>query len=358
MKTIFITGGHVTPALALMDELSGGDIAVTFIGRKYAVEGKRHTAAEYDVVRQRGIRFLPISAGRLQRTLTFHTIPSLFKVPIGFIQALWYVLMQRPSVIVSFGGYVGLPVALAGWILGVPVLTHEQTRASGLANRIIGAVATRICVTFPETAADFPAAKTVVTGLPMRRALFSPGRAVLRKNADAKLLYITGGSLGSQSLNEIIAPVLETLTKTYVVVHQTGNWQQNNFITERYVAKKFFSENELAWLYRHAHIVIGRAGANTVLELAATGTVAVLVPLPWSGQDEQQQNARWLADRGGARVLSQTGLTGDSLLSALRSVEREYSPLLRRAKSLAPAIPRDGAARLAKEVRSLLGMRV
>ena len=135
-KKILICGGHVTPALALIDEMQG-EYELVFVGRTYAVE--------YSLVTKKGIRFISINAGKSSWS-------AFFKTPLGFIQAFLLLLFERPQVVVSFGGYVALPVALVAWMFGIPVVTHEQTLAPGRANRIIANIAKRICVTFPETA--------------------------------------------------------------------------------------------------------------------------------------------------------------------------------------------------------------
>jgi UDP-N-acetylglucosamine--N-acetylmuramyl-(pentapeptide) pyrophosphoryl-undecaprenol N-acetylglucosamine transferase len=148
-KSIFITGGHITPAIAIIDTLTTrSDVQVVFIGRKYAMEQDKQASAEYELIAAKQIRFLPITTGRLQRSFTGQTIPSLLKIPVGFVQSFIYCLRERPKLVVSFGGYIALPVAYAAWILRIPVITHEQTLVAGLANKLIALVARRVCVTF------------------------------------------------------------------------------------------------------------------------------------------------------------------------------------------------------------------
>lgn len=179
-RTIIICGGHITPAISLIDALNvKKDMTVVFIGRKYAVEGSRVQSFEYQLIKEKGIRYVSISAGRLQRQFTRYTILSLLKFIIGCIQAWIFCYRERPSLIVSFGGYVALPVAFAGWFFRIPVITHEQTRVPGLANKIIARIAKRICVTFPETIVHFPNGKAVYTGLPLRNELFTPKKVTV-----------------------------------------------------------------------------------------------------------------------------------------------------------------------------------
>lgn len=346
MKKIVVCGGHVTPALAVIDELPR-DIKVIFIGRKYALEGSVHPSAEYRLVQEKGITFLPLTTGRLQRKFTFYTIPSLLKFPVGICQAFWYLLRERPRVILSFGGYIALPVAIAGWILSIPIVTHEQTLTVGLANRIIEKLAKRVCVAFPGVRGEY-------TGLPMRRVLFKKQPSPFAVVKGKPLLYITGGSTGAQSLNEFIYPLVPRLTKTYMVIHQTGKTSVTPPVYNGYISREFLSVGELSWVLSRADIVIGRSGANTTLELAALANVAILVPLPWSAANEQLLQARWLAAHGGAVILEQSALTPGSFFTRIADVQKNYAILKHKAEGLSREIPRDGAKKLFEVVNSYL----
>lgn len=346
-----------------MDELAADPtIEFVFVGREFAMEGDHHISAEYALMKERGVSFLPIIAGRLQRTYTAQTIPALLKVPIGCVQAMLYCLRERPSLIVSFGGYVSLPVALAGWLLHIPVITHEQTLAPGLANKLIERMSTRVCVTFAETLHRFAKDKAVLTGLPMRSELFTSTREA-PYSADEKkypIVYITGGSTGAHSLNMLLFPIIAELVKKYTVIHQTGAYSMQTATTvhhglpvsdrKRYVPCEFIPLHTLSWILKHAKFVIGRSGANTTMELAALGKVAILVPLPWSAGNEQLLQARWLSTHGGAVVVEQDAVRRNTLMHHILEIGTSYEALRRRAETFAKTIPRDGTARLAKEI--------
>ena len=349
-KKILITGGHVTPAIALIDKLKQqGDADIVFIGRPQ----------EYHLITEKGIRFLPLMTGRVGRTFTRHWLPSLLKIPFGFAAAMWYVLGERPSLVVSFGGYIAFPVALSAWILRVPILTHEQTRAAGLTNRIIGRIAKRVCVAYEDMIGQFPKGKAVYTGLPMRKELFAPSKTAPypAREKTYPVLYITGGSLGAQSLNRLIYPIIAKLTQTWTVIHQVGAHSladAKKIRDPRYIAEAYISVEKLSWVLHHAVMVMGRSGANTTMELAALGKVAILIPLPWAGANEQQLNAEWLGRRGGAWVLPQKGLTPAKILSTIAAVWRDRGEYQKRATTLAPAIYRDGDTRMVREINALL----
>jgi UDP-N-acetylglucosamine--N-acetylmuramyl-(pentapeptide) pyrophosphoryl-undecaprenol N-acetylglucosamine transferase len=364
-QTIVITGGHITPALALIDALPD-NVSVIFFGRKYAMEGSRTPSFEYRLITEKGIKFISITAGRLQRHLTWRTIPSLLKIPVGCVQALWWCSRERPSLIVSFGGYVALPTAMAGWFFRIPVITHEQTLVPGLANKLIARIATRVCVTHPETMGLFPKGKVALTGLPMRSELFTPPKEApfALDIGRYPLLYVTGGSTGAQSVNRIVYPLVPSLVRKYTIIHQVGDTSLSEAqkiravladeYKDRYIVRPYIPIRELAWVLSHATLVVGRSGANTVMELAALGKVSLLVPLPWSGGGEQQQNADWLVQNGGAVVLTQNTLTPQLLKKEIEATRANMTGLQRRASALAVKIPRDGTRRMLHEIERML----
>jgi UDP-N-acetylglucosamine--N-acetylmuramyl-(pentapeptide) pyrophosphoryl-undecaprenol N-acetylglucosamine transferase len=364
-RTVVITGGHITPAIAVTDALKD-DVSVVFIGRKYAMEGSRIPSFEYRLMTKRGIRFIPITTGRLQRHMSWKTIPSLVKIPVGCIQSLWYCLRERPSLIVSFGGYVALPPAIAGWLCRIPVITHEQTLVAGLSNKIIARIAKRVCVTFPETLTQLPKGKAVYTGLPIRAALFTPPKKspFALDLTHYPLIYITGGGTGARSLNRLLFPILPALLRHHSIVHQVGDTSLTEAqkireslpdeYKDRYIVQSYILTTTLSWVLSHAALVVGRSGANTVMELAALGKVALLVPLPWSGGGEQQENAAWLARSGGAVVLKQAELTPQILEHTIETTWANLTSFQQRADACAQHIPRDGTKRFVREIEHIL----
>ncbi len=329
MKRIFITGGHLTPALAVIPKLQEKGWEIVFVGRKYALEGEKTLSAEFQAINNLGIKFLTIYTGRLQRSFTRYTIFSLIKVPFGFFQSLYWLITIRPGVILSFGSYVALPVALAGWILRIPVITHEQSVVPGLATRIIAKVAKKICISWPETEEWFPKEKTILTGNPLREEIFEKTSSSNIKYPDDNLplIYITGGSLGSHAINDAVSQILSQLLIKYRLVHQCGESQtfkdyeilntkhillSPNF-QKRYLLTKYIGPKDIGWVMNNADLVISRSGANTVYELAALGKPAILIPLPWAGQKEQMENAKILEAAGTVTILTQEKLSGDSL---------------------------------------------
>jgi len=364
---IFITGGHVTPAIAVIEEIQKrlSDLDIVFIGRKYAMEGDIEVSAEHKLISSLGIRFLSLTTGRLQRSFTLMTIPSLLKIPFGLAQALWYLLKERPAIIVSFGGYIALPVVIAGWIVGIPSLTHEQTQTVGGANFWIAKIAKIVCVSYADMVNAFPEGKAIYTGLPLRKELFALSvKPLFPLSSKYPLLYIAGGATGSEFINQCIFSILPELLKQYIVVHQTGYSAYATALEKfaslskdeqsHYHIFPYIKIDELAWVYRHAHIYIGRSGANTVGELAALGKVSLFIPLPWSAQKEQEKNAQWLVNAGSPSILHQEDITQPSrLLEKIEEVLAHYEHYHKKAQEFSKEILLDGASRMVDEIQKL-----
>lgn len=348
MKTILITGGHLTPALAVIEQLRKGDWHIVYVGRMYALEGDTTRSAEYTIITSCGIPFQSLTSGRLQRTFTIHTLSSLMKITIGFWQSIGIVRRHKPSVVISFGGYVALPIAVVAWLFGIPVITHEQTMRPGLTNRIIGRIAHTVCISWPDTQRFFPSNKTICTGNPLRASLFTSRSAIKELRIDKPLIYITGGSLGSQSINAVVFDVIPLLVRRFCVIHQCGQaGGKRDYHTAlqlhrklphdqqmRYYPTPFLEPEKIGWVLKKSMMVIGRAGANTITELIAFRKPAILIPLPWSGEGEQRVHGQFLAHIGVSIVLPQQEFNAATLMQAIEKIyahcnayERNFSTL-------------------------------
>src|SRR5205814_2134977 len=214
------TGGHTSPGLAVAAALRARGIACEWIGSRTGLEARRAPEA--------GIPYHAIRTGKLRRALAWQNVPDVFvNRPAGVLQA-WRLLRRlRPRVVLATGGFVALPVALAGALARVPVVVHEQTAVPGLANRVAARVARRVAVTFAESADVFGGTATVVTGNPLRPELRTGRRAAAleRFGFDPALpvVYVTGGAQGSHAINRAIGEVLAELLTQTQVVHQSGD---------------------------------------------------------------------------------------------------------------------------------------
>lgn len=330
---LLITGGHLTPALAVIDyfQSTHPEIEVVFIGRRFSQEVSRQRSQEETEVRARHLSFIPLSAPRLswQRPLSLLALPFLLAWSV--IRAWSIVRHERPDLFLSFGGYLAVPVALACWLQRTPIVTHEQTRTVSFTTRILARVAQRIAVSFPETAQALASPKTTVTGNPLRSALFkakAPAPSWFDPPLEKPLLYITGGNQGSQMLNAAIAQSIASFVPQWTVIHQCGRASPLLPYTRdleqarkrlpkteqgQYFIREWLTTTELAWVYHHADLVVSRSGANTVAELVRFNLPSIFIPLPFSRKNEQLLNAQWAVKHVRGEILLQKDCTPERL---------------------------------------------
>ncbi len=332
---ILITGGHMSPALAIVDALNEqyrNNTEIVFVGRKYTNEGEKNFSMEAQEIEKRNIKFVDLGASRLKFSLSIKLLSNIKKVIIGFYNAYKILKKQNPDVILTFGSYVGIPVVLAGWILRKPVYLHEQTAKPGLSAQLMGHMAKKIFVAFPTAKDFFEQKKTIVTGNPIRNQVFHTIRKPFHVKPGNPVIYITGGSMGSHSINLLIEPVLEALLGKYTLIHQVGNVSEYDdyerlksirkklpyHLASRYHLKEHLLTDEIGYVYSVSDMVIGRAGANTFFELIALRKPAILIPLPWSANGEQQRHAEIFQDAGVGYLFDQE----DSPANLLKCIDQ------------------------------------
>lgn len=332
---VILTGGHMSPLLAVIGVLSKKAECVV-IGRRKTFEEDDTESLEYKILQGKHIKFYDIKAGRMQRKLTRHTLPSLIKVPRAFFNARRILKKERPNAVLTFGGYIGLPVALAAYSLKIPVILHEQTQQAGQTNRLIGRFAKRICLSFPSSSVFFPKDRIVETGNPLRPEIFVVNKTI-KIPGTLPVLFVTGGSSGAHSINQFIEYLLPKILEHFIVIHQTGDSQthkdfdrlikiKNSFespFRERYIVEKFIMPELIGWVYKTADVVLGRSGANTVSELLALKKKAILIPLPHGQKNEQLLNAKMYEESGLGIFIEQKNVQLSSLLSELLTLEKK-----------------------------------
>ncbi len=354
-------GGHFSPALAVMGQMPK-EWQFLLVGRKYTFEGDSALSLEYQTAKRLGFAFEPLTTGRLQRKFTRHTLKSLVKMPVGFAQATKIITKYKPDVVLSFGGYVSVPVVLAASAFRLPIVIHEQTLHAGLANKIAARFATKICISWKESEQFFSKKKTVLTGNPLRKTFLDPLPNTL--TIKGEVLYITGGSGGAHGINLLIEGCLEKLLAKYTVIHQTGDAKEfNDFqrlaekkkslpeeVQKKYDLHKFIEPEKVMQILRRADLIISRSGINTVTELLYLGKLSLLIPLPYGQHNEQLTNAQFVKKIGLAEVVNQLTVTPDALaqkISEMLSQRDEYTKHQAEGKAL---IHTDAAERIVKEV--------
>lgn len=318
---LLITGGHLAPALALIEEIekTRKDVDIIFVGRKYPTDRERTLSLEYKEISKKNLLFVSIEAGRLNRILSASSLISFIRIPFGFVQALFIIKKHRPDKIMSFGGYLALPIVFWGYMFKIPVYTHEQTIRPGLANRLISFFSKKIFVSFDEVKNNFPANKTYVSGNPVKISIFKIWKKPFEIKKDRPVIYVTGGSLGSHSINMHIKKIVVSLLDRFIVIHQTGETKEyhdfenlqelKNKLPEklkpRYFLVKHFFDDQIGYIYSKTDLVIGRSGANTFFELLALKKPALFIPLPWSSGREQQHHAEIFTKAGCGEIFHQ-----------------------------------------------------
>jgi len=315
------TAGHVNPGLEVARMLRARGLRVFWLGT--------HGALEARLVRAAGIEFHALPAGKLRRYASLRNITDIGRTGAGVLGAARILRRERADVLFAKGGFASVPPAVAAALLGIPVVTHESDSTAGLATRIISLVARRVLLSWPSSSATLPLpARSRFTGLPVRAAVRAGdprrGRRYLEVGDRTRIMLVVGGSLGAATLNRMVGEARAELTRDWLtsgwmVVHQTGGANGGQAVDgPGYRARPYFDE-EFPDVLAAADAVVSRAGATSIAELAATGTAAVLVPLPRSSsRGEQIVNARLLAAAGAALVLQPGAQTASGLLRCAR----------------------------------------
>lgn len=368
---ILVTGAHFTPAVAVIEELKKfRDLEIIYVGRKTTLEGDSSQSIESKILPSRGVKFIPIITGRLQRFFTIYTIPSLLKIPIGFIQAIYIIFTQKPDVVLSFGGYVAVPVVIAGWLFSIPIIVHEQTLVSGLANKISAVFADKIALSFKGDQ-RFNGSQMIVTGNPIRREILHPEKFSLpdnyqkifslAKKEKLPFILIMGGNQGSHTINKTVEKCLSKLTKMACIIHISGDNKFGDFerlerlgeFGGRYFVKKWIGK-EYGVILSKVDLVISRAGANTLTELAYIGKPAMVIPFEPLYQDEQTKNARYFEQLGLVNILSQSKLSIRILLENVKFILNDLNHFNNEAKKARKVVIPDAAKRVALETILLM----
>lgn len=353
---ILITGTHFTPAVAVIRELRKMEprADIVYVGRKTTQEGDDAPSIESKVLPNEGVKFIPIITGRLRRHFSFYTIVSLFKIPIGFIQAFFILLFEKPNVVLSFGGYVAVPIVILSWFGSIPIIIHEQTLTLGLANKISSYFADKIAISFEGS---FPKGeKIILTGNPLRHEIISKLATPKLTQKNIKTILVMGGNQGSHVINLAIEKTLPNLLKITQILHQTGYSKYKDYdrlqelkiaknLDDKYRVVKWFGQ-DYAQVLQSADLVVSRAGINTLLELAYFGKPALVIPIQ---NKEQNQNAKFFQKLGLVKILPQNKLTQKNLLIEIKGMLKNIDDLNIRAKESKKIVIQDAAKRLALE---------
>jgi UDP-N-acetylglucosamine--N-acetylmuramyl-(pentapeptide) pyrophosphoryl-undecaprenol N-acetylglucosamine transferase len=336
------TGGHIFPAQTVARILSQQHgVRVTWVG----AAGSREQAAAAEA----GVPFVAVATGKLRRAanplkmITAANVRDMVRVPVGVVQATVLLARTRPSVVVTTGGFVAVPVGIAARVTGRPLVVHEQTVRLGLANRVLARGRARVAASAEPTLELLPRrvrARAVLTGNPVRPELADgvADKAIAElglSGFDRSLptLYVTGGAQGARQINTLISQLLSWLLDGRAnVIHQCGEADLPTLSAQaeklpadlraRYFLAPFIGP-QLADVFALADVVVSRAGAGTIAEITALGKASLLIPLPGSAGREQEHNARHLLQAGAAAALLEREVTAQALRGDLEPLLRD-----------------------------------
>ena len=314
------TGGHLFPGVAIAEEVKARDAAaaVQFVGTERGIEAR--------VLPELGWDLAKIQVSGLKTVGALGAIKGLFKLPRALWQARRIVKQFKPDAVIGVGGYASGPVVLMARLGGVPTAICEQNSIPGLTNKILGRVVRRVFLSFEESRRFFKAKKVAMTGNPVRRELAARllAAGAAERPADAPLtVLVSGGSLGAVAVNDLASQALIELAKgrPLTIVHQTGTADEAK-IAARYREAGVAADvrafiKDMAREYERAELIVCRAGATTVAELAIAAKPAIFIPYPFAADNHQEINAREMAAAGAALSYKQADLTAAALRDAI-----------------------------------------
>lgn len=345
------SGGHFYPVIATAERLSdmrkqGVNLELYYMGPEPYNQEELNRVA---------ITYVQIPSGKRRKYFSVLNFFDLFKIFFGFFFAIGKLYKLYPDVVFSKGGYTSVPVVLAAWLLRIPIVIHESDTKAGSANKLAAKFARYIAVGFDEAAHYFPESKVALTGIPLRKAFLTPVQnpiAELGLPSERPLLFVTGGSLGAQKINNLILESLDELLPNYTILHQTGTANeeevrqtsagliQNTDLLSHYFVKGNLTGTQMHLAQSAAALIISRAGTGTIFEIASKGKPSIIIPIPEDVSHDQRTNAYAYARSGAASVLEEANLT-DGLLTAeitrIMSDTNAYQSMSAAAKQFAGA---------------------
>jgi len=335
------TAGSVSPLLAIAEDLRAqsafAKATVGEVGFEFLFIGTKH-GIEKQMVKDVGLPYRAIAAGKLRRYFDWRNFWDIVKIKLGFWQAFFIILKEKPDLVLSAGSFVAVPVVWAAWVLRIPVIVHQMDIRAGLANRLMAPFAKVVTVTFEKSLADY-GAKAIFIGNPVRKALRVTRYALQENDLESKkdvfkkfglkpdesVILVVGGGTGAEGINKLVEQSLENLVTFCQIIHSTGKGKMIAKRHENYHPFEFLNAELMSAAVDAADLIICRAGIGTLTEISAAGKPAIVIPMPDSHQED---NAALLLEKNAAAVLNQEILTGDSFVAAIKflldnSVERE-----------------------------------
>ncbi|MCP3890657.1 MAG: undecaprenyldiphospho-muramoylpentapeptide beta-N-acetylglucosaminyltransferase [Desulfobulbaceae bacterium] len=351
------TGGHLFPAIATAQEFQRQypGTEVLFVGTNRKVDTKSLSAY--------GFSSKTITCHGVKGKNVFQLLKAVATLPLACIQSLQIIWQFKPDIILGVGGYVTGPVVAAGKSQGVPSVIHEQNSIPGLANRKLGKLANRVCLSLPGSEGGFDPEKIVYTGNPVRKKILKLAENNKESISDKKCILVLGGSQGAHAINglvpEALAGLEEKEQESLSVIHQTGA-KDASIVREAYSNTKidaqvepFFSE--MHEIYKRADFLVSRAGATTLSEIAVLGKPAILIPYPYAADNHQEKNGQYYVEGGGAFQFLEKELTPKILQSTIQGMLQNKEEFSRMASSMKKLAFPDAPERIVECCMELIG---
>lgn len=356
------TGGHLFPGIAIAESLLEKDpktrILFVSTGNDFEKAVLSEKGFTLEAIRVEGIKGRGIMA----------KVRSLLKIPGAVMASIFILKRFRPCLVIGVGSYSSGPVALAAWMMGIPVVLHEQNIRPGITNRMLSRIADRIYVSFQGTQTVMDPGKIRMLGNPVRREIRNAGKALAEnlqpsRSGDPELMTIAvlGGSQGAHRINTAVIEALPHLVQDggYRFIHQTGRADEA-IVREAYAKAGIAAEvgaffHDMAQLYTDADLLICRAGATTVAEVTSIGKGAIFIPYPYAADNHQVLNAQALVDEGAAELILEDDLSGALLAQTIRTLVRESGRIAEMNRKARTFGRPEAAAEIAADVYSLIG---
>lgn len=341
------TGGHITPIVAVkqaLREIKMSNLELLWLGS--------HNGPEKNIAKDEDINFKAIACGKIRRYFSWKNFSDFFRVIAGIFQAIIVIGKFRPKAIFAKGGYVSLPIVLAGWLCRVPIISHESDMVMGITNCLTSKLAQKICLGFPANNYDLPKKKIIFTGTPVRKEF-------LRKNfsnSKTKSILIMGGSQGAHIINKASLEIMPALVRRYQVFHIAGPTDYlrlkrelfNNWYLYQYV------NEEMSAILKRADLVISRAGATSLAEIAVQGKPAIIVPYPAAAGNHQLINAQYYQKKEAIILIEQKNFSPNYLLEMIDWLFLNPQKMQELEKNIARLAKPDAALRVAEEILKVI----
>lgn len=358
------SGGHFTPIIAVSRELRriADEEKIVSLELTYIAD----QAFDPEQLRMEDIRFIQLPSGKIRSYFSLKNITDLFKTVRALSRAFLVIYRIFPDVVFGKGGFASFPVLAAARFFGIPIVIHESDSTPGRVNKWAGKFAHRIAVSFPETLEYFPKELTAYTGNPVRSRILGGNEdealALFSLEPHIPVILVLGGSQGAKPINDVFVQIVGQLTEEFQIIHQTGKALYNDVLKEasvlleksphrgRYRIFPFLNEDQLRNAARLARLVISRAGAGAIFEIAAWGIPSIIVPFEYAASDHQRHNAYLYARSGACEVVEQPNLTPTVLLNQIKKLltdEKRRSQMIAAAQRFSRI---DAAEKIAREI--------